>query len=151
MCRVLVLGMEKLAADVLVKALQHVGHKPHTVTGIDEAFAEIKDVGSNVDCVVIDETVPGIYRDFIQEVRKYFARMGVVVLTPNVPRAEDMYGGLDVWSVLPRAAKPDMIAEKVAGAYELAAMSDTKFFKLEREIGQAAEMLKSQTDKRMKR
>lgn len=109
--------------------------------GFDVATAARPQASGMIDalrpaCVVVAADLSAVAIRTVRDVRSQAPRSGLVIVAENgyADIVEEQVSGLDVWAVVPRAAKPECLVEKVRHAIELASISPERQRAFESEI-----------------
>lgn len=121
-CRILV-----VEDDSVTKALytQYLKQKGHEVVNADSGEDGVKMFASGIyDCLLVDYWLPGMDGiEFVRKIRQQDDRVGVVIVTMDQQKVDDLCDGLSVYSVMQKPVELSKMTEKVCEACELAHMS----------------------------
>ena len=122
MCRVLVIEDEAAELKLYADALNKAGYKVEAAESVEAA--EIIYCPGRFDCIVVDFCMPGKSGiDFVRNIRKEDAKVGVVMITGNgTSQVEDLCEGLEIWSVLGKPLDMAILMRKIEEAWDFASI-----------------------------
>lgn len=120
--------------NMIASGLEHLGFTVVPVASVELALGRFTPCA--FDCLVVDYNLSertGI--EFIREVRRKDAKVGVVMMTADdVCKVEDECEGLSVWAVCKKPVNVKCLASKIEDASELAHLSPETEERMSRQL-----------------
>ena len=130
-CRILVVEDDGVTKALYTQYLKQRGHEVVNAASGEDA---IKMFSPGIyDCLLVDYWLPGIDGiEFVRKIRQQDDRVGVVIVTMDQKKVDNLCDGLSVYSVMQKPVDLSKLTEKMCEACELSHMSpeaEEKFIK----------------------